>query len=637
MPIQIAPKQHSPFQTTEKAPTPSEPLSNLRPFQICRHITRHFIFPLLHGRSGIAPPSKIPIGRDLGRLKTPRRTATSGKSRARLISSFFFAALFSGNMHAQESVNITWNTDPNPEIAGYTVYLGTQSGHYSVINDIGNSTKATLSPLIPSTTYYCAVQVYNTLGVSSALSPELVFTTAAIIQVPEIVVENSQGTDMQNGASGLVYSPTIPGTSSWPQSIILFNQGDSDLTGLDITIEGQNSANFTAVALGTNTLAPGASTSVDLTFSPESTGSHVANLQISSNDADESPFTISLSGTGAATPPSQEITIDASDSYTTSNPANDTVRADTYSVSGVDASGTDKLVVTVSSEAVSGTKSITGITYANISLNEAIQQNYSGGSQTTGIYYLDKPETAGNLVVNFSGNMNGIGISMLALSGTAPGVAVTSGDDGLTTSHTTTENGTFVVASHCNDGSGATAVTPLVPLFDGPVGSAGGGSGYQTVASAGLVIPSMTGSNMRPVTVAAGFKPAFDVPIVSDYDYWVGTYPEASDPDADSDGDGLLNNEERIWGLDPTSGASSTPNLSPLDKTSGIFSYYRRNPTLTGMNYRYEWSTRLDGDWTAFTPVLENARGTSPVETVDVTVDPALLSNPRLFIRIAAN
>ena len=50
-----------------------------------------------------------------------------------------------------------------------------------------------------------------------------------------------------------------------------------------------------------------------------------------------------------------------------------------------------------------------------------------------------------------------------------------------------------------------------------------------------------------------------------DYGTWSATYPGAdlTDPNADLDGDGLSNDHERIWGLDPTRGSSAHPLTSP--------------------------------------------------------------------------
>jgi len=125
----------------------------------------------------------------------------------------------------------------------------------------------------------------------------------------------------------------------------------------------------------------------------------------------------------------------------------------------------------------------------------------------------------------------------------------------------------------------------------------------------------------------------------SDYETWDEVeYPgvDLGDPNADYDGDGLINDEERIWGLDPTSGSSVNPISVPLDATNGTLSYTRRNPSLSGISYSYEWSATLAAaGWTAFSPA-ENPDGASPVESVEITLDAELLAKPELFVRVVA-
>lgn len=125
----------------------------------------------------------------------------------------------------------------------------------------------------------------------------------------------------------------------------------------------------------------------------------------------------------------------------------------------------------------------------------------------------------------------------------------------------------------------------------------------------------------------------------NDYDTWAGSFAPAdlSDPTADFDGDGMSNEEERLWGLDPTEGSSASPIASGLDASSGTLSFTRRDTGLTGATYSYEWSTTLaPGSWTTFTPASETSDAGSPVETVTITLDANLLNNTALFVRVVA-
>ena len=76
----------------------------------------------------------------------------------------------------------------------------------------------------------------------------------------------------------------------------------SDLTGLGITIDGPGATSFVLAAAPTAPVTgPTGSTAFTVTFAPTLSGSKTAVLHISSNDSDESPFDITLTGVGVAT------------------------------------------------------------------------------------------------------------------------------------------------------------------------------------------------------------------------------------------------------------------------------------------------------------------------------------------------
>ena len=135
-------------------------------------------------------------------------------------------------------------------------------------------------------------------------------------------------------------------------------------------------------------------------------------------------------------------------------------------------------------------------------------------------------------------------------------------------------------------------------------------------------------------------RPMSSFSTTGDYAAWAAIYAAAnlSDPAADNDDDGLTNDEERSFGLNPTSGVSTNPISIPLNRTDGTFSYTRRNPTLTGLSYTVWTSTTLDG-WTKDDGAT-HAAGTpdaNGIQTVAVTLSPGLLGSPTLFVRVSAS
>lgn len=84
---------------------------------------------------------------------------------------------------AQNQLPLTWNANPEAEVSGYVVYLGTTSGIYPTIIDVGEVTSHTFSGLTGGTIYYCRIQAYNSSGLASEISPEVALTleSAAVL------------------------------------------------------------------------------------------------------------------------------------------------------------------------------------------------------------------------------------------------------------------------------------------------------------------------------------------------------------------------------------------------------------------------------------------------------------------------
>src|SRR5664279_5874160 len=73
------------------------------------------------------------------------------------------------------SVNLSWNHNPEPDIAGYHVLIGVASGQYTQSIDAGPVTTTTISNLSAGTTYFFAVTAY-TSGFESLPSSEVSYS-----------------------------------------------------------------------------------------------------------------------------------------------------------------------------------------------------------------------------------------------------------------------------------------------------------------------------------------------------------------------------------------------------------------------------------------------------------------------------
>jgi hypothetical protein len=89
------------------------------------------------------------------------------------------------------------------------------------------------------------------------------------------------------------------------------NAGTSDLTVSNVTLSGTNAADFSIQNGGAFTLAAGNARQIGVLFSPSASGSRSASLNIASNDPDENPLVLGLTGTGGnASPSNPDIAVD---------------------------------------------------------------------------------------------------------------------------------------------------------------------------------------------------------------------------------------------------------------------------------------------------------------------------------------
>jgi len=75
-------------------------------------------------------------------------------------------------------VDLAWDANSEPDLAGYRIHYGTESGSLLETIDVGNVTSAKITGLIPGTTYYSTVTAYNSVDLESSHSSEISFTVA---------------------------------------------------------------------------------------------------------------------------------------------------------------------------------------------------------------------------------------------------------------------------------------------------------------------------------------------------------------------------------------------------------------------------------------------------------------------------
>ncbi len=126
---------------------------------------------------------------------------------------------------------------------------------------------------------------------------------------PDINVQVG-GSDITAHDFGTVYQPL----TSIPVAFTIQNTGGGSLNISGSSLSGANQSDFTVSGLTTGAIAAGSSRTFTIIFTPGGTGARTASLSISSDDPDENPYDIALSGTGgAAAAPEINLKIGAAD------------------------------------------------------------------------------------------------------------------------------------------------------------------------------------------------------------------------------------------------------------------------------------------------------------------------------------
>jgi len=74
------------------------------------------------------------------------------------------------------SVDLEWDPNTEPELAGYKIYWGTSNGNYTSSKDAGQNTTCTITGLDEGTTYYFAATAYDGDGNESDYSNQISYT-----------------------------------------------------------------------------------------------------------------------------------------------------------------------------------------------------------------------------------------------------------------------------------------------------------------------------------------------------------------------------------------------------------------------------------------------------------------------------
>jgi len=192
-------------------------------------------------------------------------------------------------------------------------------------------------------------------------------------------------------STSLTFAAQLEGTTSSAQTVTVTNQQSASLHFSGVTITGTNAGDFTVTNNPCSTVTGGSNCVVSITFAPTGSGTRNATLSIS-DDANTSPQTVSLTGTGNA-----PVTVTPMSITTFTAPVGTTSAYQTITITNNDSSNP-----------------------LNIS-NFQFTGNFSQSTTTTGTNLCSPPPSAlapgasCNLPVQFAPTKGGTGTGQLAI------------------------------------------------------------------------------------------------------------------------------------------------------------------------------------------------------------------------------
>ncbi len=147
-----------------------------------------------------------------------------------------------------ESVRLAWNSNPEPDIAGYRLFWGPLNSG-ATARDVGNTTQAEITDLTPGSTYYFYVTAYNTSGLESDPSTNITYTVpsgpppigvqteAALVRTDEITSGSWKAAyGLKGGLTaniwGVVPLPTHAQVRAYQNYPLMWSESTTDLRAL---------------------------------------------------------------------------------------------------------------------------------------------------------------------------------------------------------------------------------------------------------------------------------------------------------------------------------------------------------------------------------------------------------------------
>jgi autotransporter-associated beta strand protein len=179
-------------------------------------------------------------------------------------------------------------------------YGTTSGGPYTV--NLGTATTQIPNFATPGTYYIVCESTYGAPCSNTVTSNQVQINVTA--PTPEINVQGNSVTIVDNDPSPsatdhtLFLTTALGGTSTRTYTIQNTGTGTLNIT-LPVVIGGAQASDYAVTTPPSATVAPGASTTFVVTFTPSAIGLRSANITINSDDSDEAAYNFNIEGTGS--------------------------------------------------------------------------------------------------------------------------------------------------------------------------------------------------------------------------------------------------------------------------------------------------------------------------------------------------
>lgn len=439
-----------------------------------------------------------------------------------LLTATAFALMAS--VAAAQNVTLAWNANPETNIRGYLVQYGTQSGSPSSTIDVGNVTSRAFTSLAIGSTYYFRVIAYNTSGQNSQPSTQVSYAVT--------------------GPTGT--APTISGVSptSGPAAggTLLTITGTNFVSGARVDVGGRSATTTYVSSSQLRASTPTGSGTVAVTVTNPNGQSVVRANAFTYTTSGTAPTMTSVSPTSGPLSGGTQLTI-----VGTGFVSGATVLVGTRSATATFVSSTQVRASTPTGAAAGATSvRLTNPNGQSVTLSNAFTYVSSSTIPT-----ITSVSPATGLLS---------GGTQLTIIGTnfATGVRVTVGSRSATT--------VFISSTQIKASTPTGAAT-------GPVSITVTNANGQSVTRTGLFsyVASYSSSSLTSAMSAASTMLAEDSPehaVVDPVDATAAldVAADTARAAADSDGDGLPNDWETRYGLDPLSADGDNGALGDPDR-----------------------------------------------------------------------